>query len=405
MNTTDKSNKMQAALQAPAVREWIQHWLDDNQIKQKAAHYTLEHLEAKDNVTARENAKVRLAEATSEHPHGILNVGIFGEGTDSPSLSAVAFLEARKSPIDVIQAVGRAMRTAEGKEMGYIICPIVIPANADPEQWLSTSNKEEGWRELGQILLALRAHDQRDQRIEEKLGELLQLYIPKPPPTIRTIVAITSGEDKRIHYREHEGPPGEAQRAVERVVEGDSTLTKEFSPIQEIQTITEPAPVDPDSDAEELAPLQYPNPQSHGSNESRSTHEAKPADWQQTDGPAEPTQIITGKKNHDGRAELRMDTVVRTKPATDRPRGQVDIRKSKAKAKDMINKGEGVRLIPTKEKEPRPTREERMDQAFFRQLKLSGLEDQGNAIKMNLLSKSGLEIWPESPGLEVELRR
>ena len=30
------------------------------------------------------------------------------EGTDSPSLSAVAFVEARKRPIDFVQAVGRA---------------------------------------------------------------------------------------------------------------------------------------------------------------------------------------------------------------------------------------------------------------------------------------------------------
>ena len=96
-------------------------------------------------------------------------MGIFGEGTDSPTLNAVAFLEARRSPIDVIQALGRAMRVADGKDMGYIICPILIPPNADPESWLSSSNMEEGWQELGQILLALRAHD---QRIEENLSEL-----------------------------------------------------------------------------------------------------------------------------------------------------------------------------------------------------------------------------------------
>ena len=88
-----------------------------------AAAYSLEHLDARSNVSQRENAKSRLAAATEANPHGILNVGIFGEGTDSPSLSAVAFLEARKSPIDVIQAVGRAMRTAPDKSLGYIICP------------------------------------------------------------------------------------------------------------------------------------------------------------------------------------------------------------------------------------------------------------------------------------------
>ncbi len=385
MNTVDKSKNMKDALQTSAVRKWLQDWLNDYQDGQTAAQYTLEHLDATSNVTARENAKRRLAEATEPDPHGIINVGIFGEGTDSPSLNAVAFLEARKSPIDVIQAVGRAMRTAEGKEIGYIICPIVIPPNADPEQWLSSSDKEEGWQELGQILLALRAHD---QRIEDNLADLLQLYIPQPPPALRTIVAVASGEDKRIHYREHEGPPGEAQEAVERVLEGKSTLTKEFRPISETPTMTEPVSDEPA--AVDSAPLLYGQTQDIAADESRGIGEAKPTALQLAEKPTEPTQIVTGKKNHDGSIELRMDTVARANPRPDGTRGIVDIKKSKAKAKAMINKGEGVRIPTTTERKPLPTREERMDQVFFRQIKLSGLEDQGNAIKMNLLSKSGL---------------
>ena len=359
MNTVDKSKNMTDALQTDGVRKWLQDWLDENQNGQTAADYRLEHLDATSNVTARETAKQRLAEATEQTPHGIINVGIFGEGTDSPSLNAVAFLEARKSPIDVVQAVGRAMRTAPGKERGYIICPIVIPPNANPEQWLSTSKKEEGWQELGQILLALRAHD---QRIEDNLADLLQLYIPKPPPALRTIVAVANSEDKRIHYREHEGPPGEAQEAVERVLDGESTLAKEFRTLSEPQQTSAPA------------------------EESRSISEtSRPA--YQTD---EPTQIVAGKKNHDGSIELRMDTVARANPGPDGTRGAVDIRKSKAKAKDMINKGEGVRIPTTKENKPRPTREEKSERSAMQMLLMSGMGEQGNAIRMNLLSKSGL---------------
>lgn len=147
MNTVDKSKNMASDLQTKAVREWLEKWLHENRNDQRAANYTLEHLDATSNVTARENGKLRLADATEEKPHGIINVGIFGEGTDSPSLNAVAFLEPRKSPIDVIQAVGRAMRTSPGKEMGYIICPILIPPSNDPEQWLSTSDMGDGWQE------------------------------------------------------------------------------------------------------------------------------------------------------------------------------------------------------------------------------------------------------------------
>ena len=185
MNTVDKSKNMARDLQTGAVRTWLQDWLRDIRKGRQAAWYSLEHLDATSNVTARENAKSRLAQADREQPHGIVNVGIFGEGTDSPSLNAVAFLEARKSPIDVIQAVGRAMRTSPGKEMGYIICPIVFPLHGDPEQWLSTAEPEEGWQELGQILLALRAHD---SRIEDELQHLLQLYVPKTPPGLRRLL-------------------------------------------------------------------------------------------------------------------------------------------------------------------------------------------------------------------------
>ena len=83
MNTVDKSKNMKDALQTPAVREWLQDWLNDNQNGQAAAQYTLEHLDASSNVTAHENAKRQLAEASEINPHGIINVGIFGEGTDA----------------------------------------------------------------------------------------------------------------------------------------------------------------------------------------------------------------------------------------------------------------------------------------------------------------------------------
>ena len=134
MNTVDKSKNMALDLQSSAVRNWLQDWMHNNREGQATAPYTLEHLDATSNVATRDNAKHRLAESSEENPHGIINVGIFGEGTDSPSLNAVAFLEPRRSPIDVIQAMGRAMRRSPGKEIGFITCPILIPPNVDPEK-------------------------------------------------------------------------------------------------------------------------------------------------------------------------------------------------------------------------------------------------------------------------------
>ena len=387
MNTVDKSKNMAVDLQTQAVRDWIDKWLLDNRKEQLAANYTLEHLDATSNVITRESAKLRLAAASQQEPHGIINVGIFGEGTDSPSLNAVAFLEPRKSPIDVIQAVGRAMRTVPGKDFGYIICPILIPPNADPEEWLSTSDMDDGWQELGQILLALRAHD---QRIEDELADLLYLYIPNPPEEQRTIVAVASGEEKRIQYRQHDGPPGKAGEAVERVLDGKSTLGKEFDPITEIMPDTQPADELVPSPTEEGKPLQYGAVgDRHSTNEENMQLLGEKENTGYT--LKEPSLIVTGKKNGDGTIELRQDAVARTNPASDGTPGTVDIRKTKAKAKKMINNGDGIRLqTGDKKKAPGKTKEEKAEQSAMQMLLLSGMSDYGNAIKMNLLAKSGL---------------
>ena len=136
--------------------------------------FTLEHLDASSSVSERDEAKVHLAQATPSAPHAVTNVGIFGEGTDSPNLSAVAFLAPRKSPMDVIQAAGRAMRAAPGKGTGYIVCPALIPPDQDAEHWLQMSGPEDGWQELGQTL---RAHD---SRIEDNLADQMILCLPPP---------------------------------------------------------------------------------------------------------------------------------------------------------------------------------------------------------------------------------
>ena len=356
MNSVAKSKEFADRLQTRPVRDWVQTWLRDNADGRDAKRYSFEHLDASSNVMARDKAKERLAEASEESPYGIINVGIFGEGTDSPSLNAVAFLEARKSPIDVIQAVGRAMRTAPKKDLGYIICPILIPPNADPEKWLSTSDMEEGWKELGQILMALRAHD---QRIEDELSELLTLYLPREPELTTTIAAVVNQDSSRIQYRQHTGSPGAAEEAIERVLDGKSTLTKEFAPL-----VDEPNRL---RDEGEIFGLTGSTP------------------------PPEPTQIVAGKKHDDGSTEMRMDTVARSKAASDGSPGAVDIVKSKDKARKMINDGTGIRVEPpSKKRSNRRSREDVANESGMQMVMLSGLGEHGNAIKVNLLSKSGL---------------
>ncbi|HET7388176.1 MAG TPA: type ISP restriction/modification enzyme [Nocardioidaceae bacterium] len=94
------------------------------------------------------------------------NARCLSEGVDVPALDAVLFLSPRKSVVDVVQSVGRVMRKAPGKEYGYVILPIGIPADMPPEQALSDNKK---YQVVWQVLNALRAHDDRFEAMVNKI--------------------------------------------------------------------------------------------------------------------------------------------------------------------------------------------------------------------------------------------
>ena len=349
MNLIATSKEMTGALGKKAVRDWVQRRLNADADGQAVANYRLEHLDASSKVAEREYAKARLMGATDGSPHGILNVGIFGEGVDAPSLSAVGFLEARKSPVEVIQAVGRVMRRAENKKMGYIICPILIPPNTDAETWLRNSGPEDGWRELGQILLALRAHD---GRIEDGLSDLMQLYLPPPAAKdVATMITI-GGKDRRVQHYGHVGRPGVAENDVERVLTGKAKPKEVFRPLIEVVPV--------------------------------GTHDGG-------DAPAVPSsgltaeRILSGKRREDGGIEMREAGVerVRSKSRADGAPWPVDADKSKNTGRKMVNGGAGRKIDRRKRTGERGAQAEERIRSLFDEV-----EDVG--ICANLLARSGL---------------
>ena len=98
--------------------------------------------------------------------HVLSNVRCLTEGIDVPALDAVLFLQPRKSQIDVVQAVGRVMRKAEGKRYGYVVLPVVVPSGDDPERAL---DRNDAYSHVWQVLQALRAHDERFDAYVNKL--------------------------------------------------------------------------------------------------------------------------------------------------------------------------------------------------------------------------------------------
>ncbi len=96
----------------------------------------------------------------------LTNARCLSEGVDVPSLDAVLFLSARNSQIDVVQSVGRVMRTAPGKKFGYIIIPILVPSAIKPEEALNDNKRYEV---VWTVLNALRAHDDRFEAVINRL--------------------------------------------------------------------------------------------------------------------------------------------------------------------------------------------------------------------------------------------
>ncbi|MGV9860927.1 DEAD/DEAH box helicase [Gordonia sp. NPDC003425] len=88
----------------------------------------------------------------------LTNARCLSEGVDVPALDSVMFLHPRNSVVDVVQSVGRVMRKAEGKDYGYIILPVAVPAGVSPSQALSDNRR---FKVVWQVLNALRAHDDR----------------------------------------------------------------------------------------------------------------------------------------------------------------------------------------------------------------------------------------------------
>ncbi|KAA8610943.1 DEAD/DEAH box helicase [Salipiger aestuarii] len=144
-----------------------------NELIEDERHLATEvrHVDGSYNASAREELLNWLKADSEDNTCRILtNAKVLSEGVDVPALDAIMFMHPRKSQIDVVQSVGRVMRRAEGKKLGYVILPVAIPPDTKPEEAL---NDNERYQVVWQILNALRAHDERlDARINQaKLGE------------------------------------------------------------------------------------------------------------------------------------------------------------------------------------------------------------------------------------------
>lgn len=119
----------------------------------------------------------RLSELAKGERGLLTNARCLAEGVDVPALDGVAFIDPRRSEVDIVQAVGRAIRLAPEKTVGTIVIPVFIDTADDPEIALNASTFKPIW----DIIKALRSHD---DALAEQLDELRR-HLGRQGGTIR----------------------------------------------------------------------------------------------------------------------------------------------------------------------------------------------------------------------------
>ena len=84
----------------------------------------------------------------------ITNARCLTEGVDVQNIDCIVFSDPRKSKVDIVQALGRALRKKEGKDWGYVILPVIYDEDTHEID-------NENFQEILSIVRGLASNDER----------------------------------------------------------------------------------------------------------------------------------------------------------------------------------------------------------------------------------------------------
>lgn len=86
------------------------------------------------------------------------NCRVMGEGVDCPAVDAVALLDPKGSSVDIVQAIGRALRQKPNAgKVASLIVPVFLGPGETPADMVTSAS----YKPLVKVLTGLRAHDER----------------------------------------------------------------------------------------------------------------------------------------------------------------------------------------------------------------------------------------------------
>jgi predicted helicase len=167
----------------PRIREWMK------EPNIRSTNLTTLTISGQDSSDARKRVLDQLKEVDIKSQGLVTNARCLTEGVDVPTLDGIAFIDPKVSQVDIVQAVGRAIRRGGNeKKFGYIVIPIFIPRTKDFEKEIDQTAFKPVW----QVINALRSHDKNLvekidlMRTQIGMGELkdskikkLEIVLPK----------------------------------------------------------------------------------------------------------------------------------------------------------------------------------------------------------------------------------
>ena len=150
------SSKRMEKYWADVVEDAIDELPEEDQ--DGALRCDVRHVDGSQHALQRKASLEWLREGGTDSCRVLSNARCLSEGIDVPALDAVLFLSPRNSHVDIVQAVGRVMRKAKGKDWGYIVLPVPVPPGVEPDRALDDN---ERFQPVWGVLRALRSHDER----------------------------------------------------------------------------------------------------------------------------------------------------------------------------------------------------------------------------------------------------
>ncbi|MEV4117166.1 Helicase associated domain protein, partial [Nonomuraea sp. NPDC049695] len=131
----------------------------------RAGHIRYEH-----SAAVRRQRLQQLADGVEDGLAVLSSARMLSEGVDVPAVDAVLFADPRRSTVDIVQAIGRALRPDGRLEK---VATIIVPLLADPGADLATAMDSSDYAPVWEVVRALRSHDDEvaadvDQRRRER---------------------------------------------------------------------------------------------------------------------------------------------------------------------------------------------------------------------------------------------